>query len=49
MEEIYSRRRHLGKKRRFEECKGSFGRIRRKDECRSKEARENRYGREKRL
>jgi len=49
MERIYSREGYLGKKGGFEECKGSLGRIQRKDECRSKEAREDRYGRRKRL
>ena len=31
------------------ECKGSVGGIQRKGECRSKEAREDRYGRRERL
>ena len=48
MERIYSRRRYLGKKEGFGEYKGNLGRIQRKNECGSKEAREDRYGREKR-
>jgi len=49
MERVYSRRRYLGKKGGLEECRGSLGRIRREDECGSKETRENRHSREERL
>ena len=49
MERVHCRRRYLGKKGGLEECKGSLGRIRREDECRSKETRENRHGRRERL
>jgi len=49
MERIHSRRRYLGKKGGFEECRGGLGRIRREDECRSKETRENRHGRGERF
>ena len=45
MERIHSRRRYLEKKGGFEESRGGLGRIRREDECRSKETRENRHGR----
>ena len=49
MEEVYSRKWHIGKERRFRKCKRSIGRIWRKNKCRSEEARKNRYGRRKRL
>jgi len=49
MERVYSKRRHLGKKGGLEEYKGSLGRIRREDEYRSKETRENKYGRGERF
>jgi len=49
MERVHSRRRYLGKKGGLEECRGSLGRIQRKDECGSKKTRENRHGRGERL
>jgi len=49
MERVHCRRRYLGKKGRLEECRGSLGRIRREDECRSKETRKNRHGRRERF
>ena len=49
IERVYIRRRHLGKKEKFEEYRGSFERIQRENECRSKEARKNRHGRGERL
>jgi len=39
----------LGEEEGLRKCKVSVGGIRRKDECRSKEIRENRYGRRERL
>ena len=49
MERVHNRRRYLGKKGGLEECRRNLGRIQREDECRSKEIRENRYGRGERL
>ena len=49
MEGIYSRARHLGKERRLRKYKESIREIQRKNKCRSKEARKDRYGRRKRF
>ena len=49
VERIHSRRRYMGKKRKFEKCRKSVRRIRRKDECGGQKARKNRYGRGKGL
>ena len=46
---IYSRKWHMGERRRLRKCKGSGGRIWKKTECRSKMKREVKYSREKRL
>ena len=37
MERVLSRRRYLGKKGGLEECRGSLGRIQKKDECRRRQ------------
>jgi len=49
MEEVYSRKQYMRKEGRFRKCKKNIGRIQRKDECRSKKARKDRYGRRKRF
>ena len=49
MEGVYSGAWYLEEKGGLEECRGGLGRIWRKDECRSKEARENRHSRRERL
>jgi len=49
MKRVHSRRRYLGKKGGLEECRGSFRKIQREDECGSKETRENGHGRGERL
>jgi len=49
VERVHSRRGYLGKERESKECRKVDRRIQREDECRSKEARENRHGRRERL
>ena len=49
MERIHSRRRYLGKKGGFEECRGGLGEIWRENKCRSKEIRENKHSRGERF
>ena len=49
MERVYGRRGYMGKKRESKECKRVDRRIRRENECRSKETREDRHGRGERL
>ena len=49
MEGVYSGARHLGKERRLRKCKGSIREIQRKNKCRSKKVREDRYDGRKRF
>jgi len=46
---VHSRRGYMEKKRESKECRRVDRRIQRKDECGSKEARENRHSRGERL
>ena len=46
---VHGRRRYMGKERESKEYRKVDRRIRRKNECRSKEVRENRHGRGERL
>jgi len=46
---VHGRRRYMGKERESKECRRVDRRIRREDECGSKEVRKNKHGREKRL
>ena len=49
MEGVYSGVWHLGKRRRFRECKESHSKIQEENECRRKITGEVGYGRRKRL
>ena len=49
IEGIYSRKWHMGERKRLRKCKGSSGRIWKKTECRSKMKGKVEYSRERRL
>ena len=49
MEGVYGRTWYLGEEGGLRKCKGTVEGIQRKDECRSKETREDRHGKRERL